>query len=84
VAFASLCYRSAQLNGVGAEPKGSNCNLKNLECTTQKTENATFVIFGEMFALCDKAIRLGVAGLNGAMHRARNPPSLPIMTLTTA
>jgi len=29
---ASLRYRSARLNVVGVEPKGSKCNLKNLEC----------------------------------------------------
>jgi len=28
-----LVPRSAQLNVVGVEPKGSKCNLKNLECT---------------------------------------------------
>ena len=27
-----LVSRSAQMNVVGVEPKGSKCNLKNLEC----------------------------------------------------
>ena len=41
MAFASLCYRSARLNVVGVDPKGSKCNLKNLECTL----NPTILVF---------------------------------------
>jgi len=42
VACASLRYRSARLNVVGVEPKGSKCNLKNLKCVdvSRRSERA--------------------------------------------